>query len=45
MRPPTCARPVSDRHAQPDWIGAGAIHNEFQTKTKNENDFCDENHF
>jgi hypothetical protein len=24
MRQPTCARPVSDRHAQPDWIGAGS---------------------
>ena len=23
-RQPTCARPVSDRHAQPDWIGGGS---------------------
>jgi hypothetical protein len=24
MRQPTCARPVSDRHAHPDWIGGGS---------------------
>ena len=24
IRQSTCARPLSDRHAQPDWIGGGS---------------------